>query len=571
MLLPMRALLLLLLIFISFSQGSGQELFEKGLHEAYDYRVLNTIKLPDGELLHITHERENHLHGARRYIHVYTVTDTLGVVRWRQGDFRVFESTASFFRTLPDGSLLRAGVRSYCSDMPLSTDTIIIQRISLSGELMEEVKPVYTPATGDYYYTPVGIERLADGSYLVSEKNTVFRVGAGNNMLRPAFTTIIPYISWISSTSGGAMLIGRRRGLYLSDTTGLVSDSLIFPVTELSFKQGGGDTVKVLSGNTEWIVNEQLEIIEEISVPEFSKLLQAEKDDTLYYLLGHSGSTRMLLIKDTFLQTRNSFVFSEEGFYPATITLTGSSVFMTGTEKTVENHQLVFRRYGKEDLDTVEPSADLAVLSVEVDSINIRPDRLGFISWSDFLVSAVIKNTGPAPVSSFSVSYKSSGDPYDWGPAGSFNCSSPRWISSFENRPLAPGDSIRLTLGRAYNQSFRPSTFTACAWVSSPDHQTDINNSNDQACIEVSAVSVEEIEAESIIRLSPNPSSDHITLTGLREPAAYHIFDLTGRTVATGTVVPWEEIIGITGLVPGLYLISIRQKTGSTVLRFLKE
>jgi len=68
------------------------------------------------------------------------------------------------------------------------------------------------------------------------------------------------------------------------------------------------------------------------------------------------------------------------------------------------------------------------------------------------------------------------------------------------------------------------------------------------------------------VKISPNPSSDFINVTGVSEAVNFEVYDLFGRLIKKG-VLPSENIIGIQDFVSGVYFLKLG--TDKT-LKFIK-
>ena len=85
-------------------------------------------------------------------------------------------------------------------------------------------------------------------------------------------------------------------------------------------------------------------------------------------------------------------------------------------------------------------------------------------------------------------------------------------------------------------------------------------------------VSVSEDQNETI-QISPNPSSDKITLdlTYLESNTSYDIIDLSGRIITTSTLNSTHTDIDISNYSKGIYFINVKNLNHQTILKFVKE
>jgi len=90
-------------------------------------------------------------------------------------------------------------------------------------------------------------------------------------------------------------------------------------------------------------------------------------------------------------------------------------------------------------------------------------------------------------------------------------------------------------------------------------------------CIRDAGVGLGETDRP-VIRIFPNPARDKISieLSGRRE-ANVAVHDLSGRDVFHGTVVVTSPWIDISGLAPGIYLITLTGSFRTVTEKFSKE
>lgn len=82
------------------------------------------------------------------------------------------------------------------------------------------------------------------------------------------------------------------------------------------------------------------------------------------------------------------------------------------------------------------------------------------------------------------------------------------------------------------------------------------------------SLSTIEFEVElSQMRVTPNPSSNYIELTGLKTITNYNIYDILGKRVVSGTMNPNQKI-NISNLNKGLYFINL---ANNKTLKFIKK
>ncbi len=99
------------------------------------------------------------------------------------------------------------------------------------------------------------------------------------------------------------------------------------------------------------------------------------------------------------------------------------------------------------------------------------------------------------------------------------------------------------------------------------------------AKISIASIKVEEVKDvisayhdtwSNKIKLSPNPTSEHIILSGIDKASLIRIFDIQGRLMYETSYSPGNKI-DIRDLNVGTYLVRVMGENGFGVKKFLKE
>ena len=69
-----------------------------------------------------------------------------------------------------------------------------------------------------------------------------------------------------------------------------------------------------------------------------------------------------------------------------------------------------------------------------------------------------------------------------------------------------------------------------------------------------------------ILRITPNPTDDYFTISGLETETMLTVFDIAGKIVTEKTVVP-DEKISVSTLPKGIYLVKVNNKTAKLVVK----
>ena len=149
---------------------------------------------------------------------------------------------------------------------------------------------------------------------------------------------------------------------------------------------------------------------------------------------------------------------------------------------------------------------------------------------------------------------------------------------AYSGLSLAPGDSIRLTLG-VFLQSVSPNqtsiSFKVCAYTCSPNDMPDNNTHNDSKCDTYFYTGIETESQNTIgnIRLFPNPSSNllHIQSDKLLN-ANYEVINTLGQAILTGKSGNTSSfVLNIETLPAGVYYLQLQDEKNISRLKFIKE
>ncbi len=92
------------------------------------------------------------------------------------------------------------------------------------------------------------------------------------------------------------------------------------------------------------------------------------------------------------------------------------------------------------------------------------------------------------------------------------------------------------------------------------------------ACVTISGVSIKEHQFD-IATIQPNPFNDRLTIRlehNMRE-ASYNLTSITGRLVLRGRMAGNSEVLNLSTLAKGVYLLQVNTKHGQEVIRVVKE
>lgn len=73
------------------------------------------------------------------------------------------------------------------------------------------------------------------------------------------------------------------------------------------------------------------------------------------------------------------------------------------------------------------------------------------------------------------------------------------------------------------------------------------------------------VSSHSTLSLKPNPAGNQVVVTGIREVVRYTLLDVSGRVVLSGYMNENDSTIQLTGLKPGVYIIQVHDREGSSL------
>ncbi|WP_027395473.1 T9SS type A sorting domain-containing protein, partial [Aquimarina latercula] len=73
---------------------------------------------------------------------------------------------------------------------------------------------------------------------------------------------------------------------------------------------------------------------------------------------------------------------------------------------------------------------------------------------------------------------------------------------------------------------------------------------------------------DSVLTVYPNPSKESITILGVEANDIITIYDITGKTIKKTKLTSGDELISISGMESGVYILSV---FGKSKIQFVKE
>jgi hypothetical protein len=131
-----------------------------------------------------------------------------------------------------------------------------------------------------------------------------------------------------------------------------------------------------------------------------------------------------------------------------------------------------------------------------------------------------------------------------------------QWVDCNNGYAALAGDTL---------QSFTPATDGAYAVVVSYNNCTDTSN-----CQTVIGIGTNEISNADAVSVFPNPVTNELNITGIRQTTKIEILDLSGRVTLTKTIDEKIEV-DVSNLSDGIYYLKINQGKSTPVLKLVKK
>jgi len=73
------------------------------------------------------------------------------------------------------------------------------------------------------------------------------------------------------------------------------------------------------------------------------------------------------------------------------------------------------------------------------------------------------------------------------------------------------------------------------------------------------------------VSIYPNPCSDFLSVNGLKQKTVFSIYDLKGRNILSGEVIPGKQSLNVSRLIPGTYIIDFLNNGSPVSRKFIKR
>ena len=84
---------------------------------------------------------------------------------------------------------------------------------------------------------------------------------------------------------------------------------------------------------------------------------------------------------------------------------------------------------------------------------------------------------------------------------------------------------------------------------------------SDSSLIEVVDLNSVDVNSLQLPWISPNPASEWLTIRNLRANSSISVIDLSGRVLIQKSTLAAEEILNVSRLTPGMYILSVGNRS----------
>ena len=270
--------------------------------------------------------------------------------------------------------------------------------------------------------------------------------------------------------------------------------------------------------------------------------------DTMSYLLKFDSLLNLLSTKNILRMTN-----------PVSMVARGNIISVLGTDKTKDGEMRPYLSVTDSASEFLKPDLDAGV-------IRIIPGKVVYDQLAEYYtidVYLLIKNFGNKTIDEISA--------YTDGAVVITDCNiDMNPYNTFTNLNLAPGDTIKVHLGKFMQNEFEhPSvTFDVCAYTCSPNGEVDKNPHNDYICDSFfyTGIELSKAAARDNIRIFPNIQSDNLL------NANYEVINTLGQIMINEKFSNTSSVsLNIETLPAGVYYIQLYDEKNISQLKFVKE
>lgn len=447
------------------------------------------------------------------------------------------------------------------ADDVLGDEQVIISKYDINGKEIFQNSYPQIPYHKRLEFVPNCMDINEYGSIIISSKNSIIKADPLGKVISETPMKFQHDISSIQFIGANLFLINIKSTLYRSDSSFNHLDSISFSENNVSALIQN-DTIYCLFPDKLVILDTNLKILDTVITNndiEFKRIkpfggdlwIQGVQGNLAKFLQLHN-----LLVSNTF--TFNSLIQSPDFLvFPDNIIFTGNSA----------SGQIAVYSYNKKAESDPVSLPDIEIVDFEIDSITIDyinwPPGTGekFARGFNFETEMVLKNNGKDTITSFAIySYLD----------GGMNCAHNYFYYKFTNQLLLPNQKLKINLNRIYQDGIYSNTL--CFECLAPNSMIETNLDKNKLCKTFDLTGLEDLANSRQYHIYPNPVKDFIKLE-LEDNGTKEIMltNLNGSLLFETNINSCETTIDFSGLVPGIYLLSITSESGRFVQKIVKE
>lgn len=121
------------------------------------------------------------------------------------------------------------------------------------------------------------------------------------------------------------------------------------------------------------------------------------------------------------------------------------------------------------------------------------------------------------------------------------------------------------------SQFFDPSSYEKCFFLSLPNEETDIHRDDNEGCVLLSIVGMEENKLSTSIRIYPVPAQNEMQLRSEQVIKSIHVIDISGKLLSYSSPFSNTVTLNSRDWPNGIYFLKVETESGTAHLKFLVQ
>lgn len=456
-----------------------------------------------------------------------------------------------------DGGLYLFGyAENYCAHPPDGYITFLQKRNSSGNVVWNRDWVLNHPSNLPFS----GFTISATGDLLLNHASTgswVYTISS-SGLITDSMLITEPKIEGFAELSGFTVTGFKNNSLLGFDTVGMLTHTITFstPVQEIN---SINDTLYVLTQDSIFTFNGNLQPIDASDVPGFSSFKNLKVETQHIRFLSHNGNTINVITLNRQLQVTGTLNIPESISQSAFVDFNDLHLSAGITFNLAEFSAVRFLNYSMNSTQNVPLNrTDIGVINLIPTMVSAKPHSQTTVFYSGRMEADVlIKNYGPDTLHSCRITRYN---------AMTAVLNPSVYAQAFNNLNLAPGDSMWLSLGTMFiglvGTSGTEIKKYICIHTNHPNGLVDLNVSNDEFCKEIlfGYVGIEEAIQNRELLIYPNPASSMVNFE-MKESTdlinSIQLYNIHGRLVAEWHPQTQTASLDISHLSGGMYLARV--------------